>query len=186
MVLWSVFIGGGGGGGGGAPPPPILVPTYLLVTGDCYYTGLTGAKIRRRTYEVLDQNFQPMGNGIAVEENISNVTPSGNISGGGMWTTGENGEAPTGSFYDFYSNGSNTSPSNALQNYFAVAGGVADLPLTVLEPSNNSGNPATYLRYGTQGVYYTSTGVKIDGYYYNPIIAGPNDPPCPPPTPGLP
>ena len=160
-------------------------PKYLLVTGDCDYTsGLTGGQIRRRTYEVLDQNFQPMGNGISVQENISNVTPSSNtITGGGAWSTGEGGGAPAGSFYDFYSNGTNSSPSNSLQTYTVSYQGVT-YPLIVLEPDNFTNNPSTYSQFGTQGIYYAHNGVKIDGYYMNPIIGSKS--PCDPPTPGLP
>jgi RHS repeat-associated protein len=170
------------------PQKPLLYATFLLVTGDCYYTSpLTGNEIRRRTYEVLDQNYQPMGNGIDILENIGNVTPAGNsITGNGEWTTGRQSGEPPSSFQDFYSNGANTSTTNALQNFFAIVGG-SDLPLTVLEPSNFSGNPATYSSYGTQGVFYSPTGVIIDGYYYNPIVGtGQAGKPCDPPTPGLP
>jgi hypothetical protein len=72
----------------------------------------------------------------------------------------------------------------AVDVFFAVIGG-ADLPLTVLEPDNLSGNPALYSSYGTQGVFYThSSGIKIDGYYLNPIVG--TNKPCDPPTPGLP
>jgi len=76
-------------------------------------------------------------------------------------------------FYDFYSNGTNSTPTTALQQYSSKDG-----PLQVLEPDSFTGNPKTYLRYGTQG--FTTRGwVKIDGYYINPIIGSKK--PCDPP-----
>jgi hypothetical protein len=154
-------------------PPPNA--TYLLVIGDCDYTGFGGHDVRRREYEVLDQHFQAMGNGLKVSESITKVTPTGHtIRGGGNWNTGEDGVS--GAFYDFYSNGRNSTPTNALQEYFS-----GSTRLQVLEPDNLTNNPSTYSRYGTQGVYYTYSGVRIDSYYSNPIIGSKT--PCDPPTP---
>ena len=166
--------GGRGDPGHGQPPsrPKSRTCTYLLVVGDCDYKGFSD--VRRRDYEVLDQDFQVMEQGTSVSESITNVRPSGNvIRGGGTWTTGEDGGY---GFYDFYSNGTNGTPTNALQQYSSKDG-----PLQVLEPDNFTNNPKTYSRYGTQGVYYTATGVKIDGWYSNPIVGSKK--PCDPPTP---
>jgi hypothetical protein len=157
------------------PPPP--VPKYLLVTGDCYYKStLTDHWIRRRTYELLDQYGKPMGNGIGVTENVSNITPSSNvISASGQFITGNDG-APS-SIYDFYSNGGNLTSTSASQQYFAGGN-----QLTVVDPGNGY--------YGTQGVYYgapASRGnVFIDGRVFN-LSVNPNEAtqPCDSgPTPG--
>jgi RHS repeat-associated protein len=171
-------VGGGAGRSGrsgpghGQPPnqPKPRTCTYLLVIGDCYYKSF--GYVRRRDYEALDQDFQAMGNGVAISESVTNIRPSGNIRAGGRWTTGQDGEYSA--FYDFYSNGTNSTPTTALQQYSSKDG-----PLQVLEPDSFTGNPKTYLRYGTQGVYYTAAGVKIDGYYINPIIGSKK--PCDPP-----
>jgi RHS repeat-associated protein len=174
-----------GGGDGPEPEPgpaPPRVPAFLLVTADCDYQGLTGT-IRQRTYEVLDQSYQPMGNGVNVYEAITDVTPSGNvIVGGGNWTTGSSNE-PAGAFNDYYGNGVNTTPTNALQQYFVAVSGGSPIQLTVLEPDDLSGSPQKYSSYGTQGVYYTNTGTKIDGYWLNPIVGSRK--PCDPPGPAF-
>ena len=153
--------------------PDTRRPTYLLVTGDCYYKAT--AYVRRREYEVLDEKFQKMGNGIEVRESVTNIKPASNkISAGGVWSTGADDDP--GAFYDYYTNGYNPSPTNACQQYFSQG-----RLLQVLEPDNLSNNPQTYTRYGTQGVYYEYDGVKIDGYYKNPVLGSKK--PCEPPTP---
>jgi hypothetical protein len=97
------------------------------------------------------------------------------MTAGGVWTTGEDGDPEA--FYDFYSNGTNPSLTSAKQRYFS--GGCQ---LQVLEPDNLTGDPKTYPKFGTQGVYYESDGVKIDNYYLNPVI-GNRKKRCEPPTP---
>jgi hypothetical protein len=142
--------------------------------------------VRRRTYELLDQNYQPMGNGLVVSEQLSSVNPSGNLIPGGQWTTGA-GDNPLSSFMDYYSDGTNTSSTNALQTFSAVLNG-ANYQLTVLEP-NGASSFSGYDRYGTQGVFYTHSGTKIDGLWYNPFVpSNPGDDPsrrrpCDPPNP---
>jgi hypothetical protein len=124
-----------------------------------------------------------MGNGVNVYEAITDVTPSGNvIVGGGNWTTGSSNE-PAGAFNDYYGNGVNTTPTNALQQYFVAVSGGSPIQLTVLEPDDLSGSPQKYSSYGTQGVYYTNTGTKIDGYWLNPIVGSRK--PCDPPGPAF-
>jgi len=146
---------------------PSPTPTYLLVVGDCDYQGMFGNDVRRRDYEVLDQNFQPMGNGIAITESVTNISPQANtISASGTWVTETDAMNMPGTFYDFYTNGTNGTATNALQQYYR--GGVL---LQVLEPNSYYG-AASYPRYGTQGVYYTYSGIKIDSYYTNPIVGG--------------
>ena len=179
---------GPGPGPAPAPPPPpapSLVPTYLAVTYDCQYQGLTGT-VRRRTYELLDQNYQPMGDGIVVSEQLSNVTPSRNLLPGGQWTTGL-GDNPSSSFLDYYSDGTNRLSTNALQTYSAAFSG-ANYQLTVLEP-NGASSMSGYDRYGTQGVFYSHSGIRIDNLWYNPFVpTNPGDnpsarKPCDPPNP---
>jgi hypothetical protein len=153
------------------------VPAYLLVTQDCSYQSLSGVK-RRRTYELLDSTYNPMSNGIKIWESVFDITPSTNtLTTGGVWITGGDVDqpAPYGSFYDFYGNGSNATSTNALQQYFTMYQGMP-IQLTVLEP-NGQNDIRKYDRYGTQGIFYTSTGVKIDENWRN-LFVNPKDTPC--------
>ena len=87
-----------------------------------------------------------------------------------------------GRFWDFYGNGPNTSATNANQQFFTPFDGL-QLPLIVLEP-NGMPMLKQYDAYGTQGVYYTKRGTKIDNYYPNPFV-NPRNTPCDPPRPAL-
>ena len=182
-LLWAFawFTGPPRSSGGGSPKQEErLIPSFLLVTADCNYVSpFTKVVMRRRTYTVLDQYFRPMPDGVSVAESVYDIQPSGNkITTGGVWLTG-GAKEPSGGFNDFYGNGGNTTTTNALQQYFSQTA-FGRFQLTVLEPNNYTGDPKTYAQYKTQGLYFTSVGVRIDNYWLNPIVGSTS--PCPPPV----
>jgi RHS repeat-associated protein len=128
----------------------------LKVIDDCYQKGGWFSALRRRQYQVVDQNGDPFGSGeVFVRELV--VTVKGSLNANGTWLTDKDG-----SFYDFVGRGTGkdiiayqrftaalTSPDGYLP--------AVEIPVAVIEPGVGAG------RFGVQGINMQDKTVWVNG-----------------------